>query len=150
MYPENVRTLPLSRKNRRFHRVLPRAGFILTRRKPPRCACLYPLVVGISLEQSYQTGACSSRGFIQTYRGIIPESVAGANAGARMETFDAAIEQRFVTGTYLSLRGQILNSQVPATVGAFQIDADQPPQNRVIYSGSRKISITANVRSSSR
>jgi len=49
-----------------------------------------------------------------------------------------AIEQRFVTGTYLSLRGPNPQLSGPGTVGAFQIDADQPPQNRVIYSGSRK------------
>jgi hypothetical protein len=59
---------------------------------------------------------------VQSFRSIIPESVVGANAGARFETYDLSLEQRFPTGTYLGLAGELLYSSVHRDVGSFQID----------------------------
>ena len=58
-------------------------------------------------------------GFIQSYRSIIPESIAGDNAGAQFETYDLSLEQKFSTGTYLGISGEILNSTVNRVDGVF-------------------------------
>jgi hypothetical protein len=58
-------------------------------------------------------------GFIQNYRSIIPESIAGDNAGAQFETYDLSLEQKFSAGTYLGISGEILNSTVNRVDGAF-------------------------------
>ena len=55
---------------------------------------------------------------------VCPESVASGNAGARFETYGVMIEQKLPTRTYLSLSGEILNSKVRRTVGAFELDTD--------------------------
>jgi hypothetical protein len=71
------------------------------------------------VDQSYQIEPTQVAGFIQTFRSIIPESVVGANAGAKFETYNLSLEQRFCTGTYLGLSGHILNSDIDRVVGAF-------------------------------
>jgi hypothetical protein len=76
------------------------------------------------LDQSFQLEPSQVAGFIQTYRSIIPESVAGANAGATFETYGISLEQQLGTGTYLGVVGEILNSDVRRTVGAFDINDD--------------------------
>ena len=58
-------------------------------------------------------------GFIQSYRSIIPESVAGPVPGAQFETYGFSVEQEFPTRTYLGISGQLLNSDAQQMVGAF-------------------------------
>ena len=76
------------------------------------------------MDQSYQLEPSQVAGFVQSYRSIIPESIAGANAGAQFETYDLSLEQKFRTGTYLSLSGEILDSTINRVDGAFDY---QPP-----------------------
>jgi len=78
-------------------------------------------LAGPTLDQSYRLEPSQVAGFLQNYRSVIPESVAGANVGARIETFGISLEQEFCTGTYLALSGELLNSKVDRVVGAFDI-----------------------------
>jgi hypothetical protein len=64
-------------------------------------------------------------GFIQNYRSVIPESIAGGNAGANFDTYDLSLEQKFSTGTYLSVAGQILDSSVNRVDGAYDYLPDE-------------------------
>jgi hypothetical protein len=66
-------------------------------------------------------------GFIQSYRSIIPESISGPNAGAKFEHLDFLWSKNFLTGTYLGITGQILNSEVNRMVGAFRYVPAFPP-----------------------
>jgi hypothetical protein len=61
-------------------------------------------------------------GFIQSYRSIIPESVVGPVPGANFETYAFSLEQKFSTGTYLGVSGDLLYSDVGQTVGTFFYD----------------------------
>ena len=74
---------------------------------------------GASLDQSYQLEPSQVAGFIQSYRSIIPESVVGPVPGANFETYGFSLEQKFSTGTYLGVSGDLLYSDVGQTVGAF-------------------------------
>ena len=66
-------------------------------------------------------------GFIQSYRSIIPESVVGPVPGASFETYGFSLEQKFSTGTYRGVSGELLNSDVQQTMGAFNYTPSQSP-----------------------
>lgn len=119
-FPENFRTAPLSGKQKTVDGVSPKAGMIL--RPAPDTVVRFAYtksIAGASIDQSFQLEPSQVAGFIQSFRSIIPESVAGANAGAKFETFGLSLEQKFHTGTYLGLTGELLNSDVHRIDGAF-------------------------------
>ena len=101
-FPENFRTAPISNKEKTVDGVSPKAGFIC--RPLPNTVVRFAYTrssVGASIDQSFQLEPSQVAGFIQSFRSIIPESVAGANAGAKFEAFGLSLEQKFHTGTYL-------------------------------------------------
>jgi hypothetical protein len=120
-FPENFRIVPLTSGEETRDQVSPKAGMILRplSNSTVRFAFTRSLA-GASVDQSYQIEPSQVAGFVQNYRSIIPESIAGANAGAEFETYNLSLEQRFCTGTYLGLSGQILNSDVDRLAGAFE------------------------------
>jgi hypothetical protein len=59
-------------------------------------------------------------GFLQSFRSILPESVAGAVAGAEFETFGLSFNHEFPHGTYISAAAQLLRSEAERTFGVFQ------------------------------
>jgi outer membrane receptor protein involved in Fe transport len=122
-FPDNFKFAPINDAEDTVDRVSPKAGFILTPFKGNTVRFAYSRsVAGPSLDQSVQLEPSQVAGFIQSYRSIIPESVAGPNVGAKFETFGLSLEQKLPTGTYLGLAGEILNSKVDRTVGAFLYD----------------------------
>ena len=124
-FPDNFKFAPINDAEDTVDRVSPKAGFILTPFKGSTVRFAYTRsVAGPSLDQSVQLEPSQIAGFIQSYRSIIPESVAGPNVGARFETFGLSLEQKLPTGTYLGLAGEILNSEVVRTVGAFRYYPD--------------------------
>jgi hypothetical protein len=74
----------------------------------------------VSVDQSYRLEPSQVAGFNQAYRSIIPESVAGANSAPSFETWSLSFEQRFTTGTYLGLSGEILSSDLNRQVGVVE------------------------------
>jgi outer membrane receptor protein involved in Fe transport len=119
-FPENFRTAPVSGSEKTVDQLSPKAGLIWTPAENTTARFAYTRsLAGASLDQSYQLEPSQVAGFIQNYRSIIPESIAGANAGAGFETYDISIEQKFRTRTYLGISGEILNSTVDRIDGAF-------------------------------
>jgi outer membrane receptor protein involved in Fe transport len=128
-FPENFRIAPLSEDEATVEKWSPKAGVIWTPNKNTTVRFAYTRALsGPSLDQSFQLEPAQVAGFIQSYRSIIPESVAGANVGAEFETFGLSLEQKFAGGTYVGLTGEILKSEVNRIVGAFQIpEIPAPP-----------------------
>ena len=119
-FPENSRSAPVSGNGRMADQISPKAGMIWTPLRDTAVRFAYTRsLAGASLDQSHQIEPSQVAGFIQNYRSVIPESISGANAGAGFETFDLSLEQKFRTGTYLAISGQILNSTVNRIAGAF-------------------------------
>lgn len=119
-FPENFRSAPISSAQKTEHQVSPKAGMIWrpTTNTTVRFAFTRSLG-GASFDQSFQLEPSQVAGFVQSFRSIIPESVAGENAGAKFETFGLSLEQKIQTGTYLGVSGQFLDSQVHRLDGAF-------------------------------
>ncbi|MBI3852328.1 MAG: TonB-dependent receptor [Verrucomicrobia bacterium] len=125
-FPENFRTAPISAGEKTSDQVSPKAGLIW--RPVPNTVARFAYarsLAGASLDQSYQLEPSQVAGFVQSFRSIIPESVAGANVGARFETYGISLEQKFSTGTYLGVSGELLNSEVRRAVGTFDVLPDQ-------------------------
>jgi Flp pilus assembly protein TadD len=127
-FPENFRTAPISGNEKTEDQISPKAGMIWTPLEDTTARFAYTRSLsGASVDQSYQIEPSQVAGFIQNYRSVIPESIAGENAGAKFETFDLSIEQKFQTGTYLGVSGEILNSIVDRVDGAFDFNFLNPP-----------------------
>jgi outer membrane receptor protein involved in Fe transport len=124
-YPEIFRSAPISGNDTTADQVSPKAGFIWTPLDKTTVRFAYTRsLAGASVDQSYQIEPSQVAGFVQSFRSIIPESVEGDNAGAKFETYDLSLEQKFSTGTYLGISGEILNSTVNRVDGVFNYYPD--------------------------
>ncbi len=120
-FPDNFRQAPVSDKEQRTDRISPKGGFVWTPAENSVVRFAYTRsLAGASIDQTYLLEPSQVAGFNQSFRSIIPESVGGAEAGARFETFGLALEQKFGSGTYVGVSGQILDSQVRPTLGTFE------------------------------
>jgi tetratricopeptide (TPR) repeat protein len=124
-FPENFRSPPVSAREDTMERVSPKAGIIWTPTKSTAIRSAYVRsLAGASVDQSFQIEPTQIAGFNQSFRSLIPESVAGANVGARFETYGISVEQQLFADTYVGLAGEILNSKLKRTLGAFLIDPE--------------------------
>jgi len=124
-FPEDFRSDPLAGGQQSENRVSPKAGFTWTPLKKTVVQAAYTRSLsGASVEQSFQIEPSQVAGFNQLFRSIIPESIAGENSGARFETYDLEVEQKFDTGTYLSASGEMLRSGVDRQMGEFVSDVE--------------------------
>lgn len=125
-FPENFRYAPISSQEQTTDEICPKAGLIWTPTKGTAVRFAYGRsLAGASLDQSIRLEPPQVAGFVQSFRSLIPESVAGGNAGARFETYGLSLEQKFSTGTYLGISGELLYSDLRRTVGAFDV-LDEP------------------------
>ena len=125
VFPDNFRSPPVSDDEERVDRISPKAGLIWIPTTNSALRLAYSRSVsGASVDQSFQIEPTEVAGFNQVFRSILPESVAGANAGARFETYGASFEQKLAHGTYCGISGQILKSKLRRTLGNFLIDPD--------------------------
>jgi tetratricopeptide (TPR) repeat protein len=122
-YPNNFRFAPVQRGEESTARVSPKAGLIWTATKDTTVRLGYAQGIGgASIDQSYQIEPSQVAGFNQSFRSIIPESVAAANAGARFESAGVSLEHKFPTETYAAISGAWLESRVNRDVGAIDYD----------------------------
>jgi len=107
--------------------VSPKAGFVWTPATNTTLRAAYTRSLsGFGGSQNDQLQPTEVAGFNQAYRSLIPESAAGVEdtSGSRFDTFDASLEQKFPTGTYLYVSGEILYSKLSDIQGGFVYLAD--------------------------
>jgi outer membrane receptor protein involved in Fe transport len=127
-FPENFQTAPFSGNEQTEDQVSPKAGLIWTPLDNTTLRFAYTRsLAGASLDQSYQLEPSQVAGFIQSYRSLIPESVAGPVPGAKFETYAFSLEQKFSTGTYLGVSGDLMYSDAGQTVGVFDYSYLETP-----------------------
>ena len=121
--PANFRLAPLSSDTETTCHLLPKAGVIWTPFKDTTLRAAYSESVGgASFDQSFQLEPAQVAGFSQAFRSLIPESVAGANAGATFTSYGVSLEQKFSSRTYLAVAGEILESTAKLHDGAFEFN----------------------------
>jgi len=121
-YPANHRFAPVLSAEETREQWSPKAGLLwrITPASTIRAAYTRSLG-GVSLDQSYRLEPSQVAGFNQAWRGLIPDSVAGAQAGARLESGSLEWDHRFPTATYLAIRGDVNRSKVRRQVGVFDL-----------------------------
>lgn len=119
-FPENFEYTPVSSKEKTEEQLSPKAGLIWTpvTNSAVRLAFTRSLG-GATFDQSQTIEPSQVAGFVQSFRSLIPESLVGGTSGGAFETFDLSLEHKFSSETYLSLSGEILNSQVRRTLGVY-------------------------------
>jgi Tfp pilus assembly protein PilF/outer membrane receptor protein involved in Fe transport len=127
-FPELFETAPISGTEKNEQQFSPKAGLIFTPWDGTTARFAYTRsLAGASIDQSYQIEPSQVAGFIQNYRSVIPESIVGATPGAKFSTYDLSVEQKLRTGTYLTLSGEILDSQDDQVDGFFAYHPSPPP-----------------------
>lgn len=124
--PANVGTLPFTEKEQAICQWSPKAGFIWQPLDKTTIRGAYThQLSGFANGQSTRIEPTEVAGFNQAYRSLAPESVVGDSSGSKFDTFDLSLEQKFDTGTYLSVAGQLLHSDLRNTEGAFIFYIDE-------------------------
>ena len=122
-FPRNVDSPPITDEERTSSRVSPKAGFVW--RPAPGTTirgAFTRSLGGLFYDASVRLEPVQVAGFNQAYRSLIPESVVGAIAGSKFQTFDLGFEQKFRSRTYLVLQLELLQSDASQDVGAFDFD----------------------------
>jgi Tfp pilus assembly protein PilF len=118
--PANVATTPFTEQEQAIAQFSPKAGFIWQPLDKTTLRGAYThQLSGFANGQSTRIEPTEVAGFNQAYRSLAPESVAGDSSGSKFDTFDLSLEQKFDTGTYLSLSGQLLYAQLNNIQGGF-------------------------------
>lgn len=123
--PAVVNTVPFSSEMKSKTQVSPKAGLIWTPLQNTTFRAAYTRSLsGFINDASVRLEPTEVAGFNQAFRSITPDTVVGDTSGARLDTIDASLEQKFDTGTYLALSGEILYSRLLRYDGAYFFDGD--------------------------
>jgi len=126
-FPENLSAPPISSPQSERDQLSPKAGAIwrVTSNTTARAAYTRSLG-GASIDQSARIEPTQVAGFNQAFRSIQPEALGGTLIGARFTTYDASLEHRFPTRTYVGLSAERLESKQSSPLGAFQANLLPP------------------------
>ncbi len=149
--PSDPATPPFATQETTTAQISPKAGFVWT----PATNTIFRGAYTRSLSgddagQSLRLEPTEVAGFNQAFRSLIPESALslGDTSGSRFDTFDISLEQKFDTGTYLALSGEILYSKLHDLEGGFIFNEDTFTTlplgfNRNLYYRERSLTFTA-------
>jgi len=119
-YPVNHRAPPPSAEEDSLGQWSPKGGLIWTATPVTHVRFAYAASVGgASFDQSFRLEPNQVAGFIQSYRSLIPESVAGAAPAPAFDTWNVAFDHRFDTGTYVGVTGEWLESDAGVGNGGY-------------------------------
>jgi outer membrane receptor protein involved in Fe transport len=136
LMPEDFRAPPLAGSDSSEGELSPKAGVTWTPSRDTTVRFAYTRSLGgVSFDQSTRLEPSQVAGFTQAYRSLIPDSIAGATAGAHFETLGLALDQKFRTGTYVNLEGDLLTSRVNQMLGGLDmyLPGGFPPRPPVFY-----------------
>ena len=121
VYPVNSEITPVSAGQQDRDQVSPKVGI---RYQPFPDTILRGAYTrslgGVYYDTSVRLEPTQVAGFNQTFRSLIPESLVGLVPGSRFETWGLALDQKFKTGTYVTLLGEVLRSRADRSVGVFE------------------------------
>jgi Tfp pilus assembly protein PilF len=124
--PQGEGTVPALADAKTSAEVSPKAGIVWTPLNGTTVRGAFTRnLTGFESGQSTRIEPTEVAGFNQDFRDLISSSVAGDTSGARNETYDVAVEQKFDTGTYLGITGEILYSKADRMIGTYVDDGSQ-------------------------
>jgi Tfp pilus assembly protein PilF len=137
--PADVATAPFSNQEKTTGQFSPKAGLIWTPAANTTFRAAYTRSLSDFIDgNDYQLEPTEVAGFNQSFRSLVPESVAGDTSGSRFDTFDVSMEQKLATETYLGLAGQVLFSKLNELEGNFVFLENSPLTDPVFPIGLNK------------
>ncbi|MBC8094466.1 MAG: TonB-dependent receptor [Akkermansiaceae bacterium] len=137
--PVNYRYSPIAAGSSTEDQLSPKAALVWSFRPEVTLRGVYTRSLeGASADENYRLEPAQLAGFSQTFRTLIPESVAGSVSGPKHETAGAALDLAFKTRTYLSLQGEYLTSEVHREIGVFDYSGGFPPPPPITTSTMRE------------
>jgi outer membrane receptor for ferric coprogen and ferric-rhodotorulic acid len=119
-FPENISTPPINNHEVSTDQVSPKAGFLWSPFEQTTIRGAYTHSLGgLFYDSSVRLEPTEVAGFVQSYRSLIPESLAGSIPGSQFETASLGFEQRLETSTYITLDAELLKSTAHQTIGVF-------------------------------
>ncbi|MFT5470906.1 MAG: tetratricopeptide (TPR) repeat protein/outer membrane receptor protein involved in Fe transport [Verrucomicrobiales bacterium] len=119
-FPQNFRNPPINGAEEGRTKLSPKAGVLWTPHRNTAVRFAYTRSLGgVSIDQSFRLEPTQVAGINQAFRSLIPESLTGGLTAPAFETWGVAVDQKFGTGTYLGVAGEILKSDAKNTVGAY-------------------------------
>jgi len=120
-FPSNHLFPPLTDREEDKDLLAPKVGFMFTPWGGGSFRGAYTKSLGgASFDQSLRLEPSQVAGFNQSFRGLIPESLAGTSPSSEFQTWGASFDQRFPSKTYLGVEGEWLSSEVKRTIGVFE------------------------------
>jgi len=121
-YPQNFRYAPISDQEDTKDQWSPKAGLVWTPVSRTTVRAGYSRSLGgVSFDQSFRLEPTQVAGFVQAFRSLVPESVAGANSASTFDTWGVSLEQRIGKGTYVGVGGELLKSDVDRQLGIYNM-----------------------------
>jgi len=118
--PANPSTTPFTEEEKTTVQISPKAGIVWTPAdKTVVRAAFTQSLSGLGDSSGYRLEPTEVAGFNQAFRSLIPESVGGDASGSKFDVYDLSLEQKFDTGTYAALSGQLMYSKLNDVQGAF-------------------------------
>ena len=127
-YPDDIDTAPITSTESDINRLSPKAGVIWSPLPDTHLRGAFTRSLGgVFYDTSVRLEPTEVAGFNQAFRSMIPESVVGLVPGTRFETWGVGLDQAFKkTRTYLTVEGDIYNSDATRTIGILT-DTPGPP-----------------------
>ena len=129
-FPANNDLTPLSTEQESKDQISPKVGIRYTPLQDTSIRFAYTRSLGgMFFDQNYRLEPSQIAGFTQTYRSLIPESVAGSIPGTEFTTYGLGLEQRFKTKTYVTVEANLLQSEAARNFALFNLNL--PPVGTV-------------------
>ncbi len=120
-FPENLDAPPFATGQTSRDLLSPKGGLVFEPWKRGLLRASYTKSLGgLYFDNSVRIEPTQVAGFNQSFRSLIPESVAGLVAGTEFETTAVGFDQSFSSGTWFGVEAEQLKSNGEREVGAFQ------------------------------
>jgi hypothetical protein len=121
-YPHNFRYPPIGPGEDSTSVLGPKAALVWAPLPQATLRGMYARSLGgVSLDQSYRLEPTQLAGFPQAFRTVISESAVGSVEAPTFDTYGAAIDLKFPTGTYAGIEFDGLESNVRRTLGVYSL-----------------------------
>lgn len=118
--PDNFRDAPVLAGESSQTKLSPKAAVTWTPSKPVTLRAVYSQSLGgVSYDESVRLEPTQLAGFNQAFRSIISESLVGSVAAPHYETWGLGFDWNPRSGTWLSVQGERLGTEVRRDVGVF-------------------------------
>lgn len=127
VYPKDFFDLPVSAGESTRVQAAPKAALVWSPVPEATVRAMYAQSMGgVIFDQSYRLEPVQLAGFNQTFRNVIPASVAYEGSAAEYEVIGCALDLKFKTRTYIGFQAQRLRSDGDQALGAFAVPSGVP------------------------